>query len=177
MCFKKRSNKIKKMNPKRQQTNGLDWFGCDNPKILILGTMPGKQSRTAGEYYSNKNNCFWEMIATICGKKHPLNEIQKKQCLNKLQIVLWDVYKSCEIQGSLDKNIRNPKLNDFDEFFKKYGRINKIVFNVKKPMRVFRKNVKGCEIIQCTAPSTSSSNSHLTKDKKIEEWKKYLKPQ
>ena len=165
------------MNPKRDQANGLGYFGCRNPKILILGTMPGKQSRTAGEYYSNKNNCFWEMIATICEKKHPLNDMQKVQCLNKLKIGLWDVYKSCEIQGSLDKNIRKPMPNNFDEFFKKYKWIDKIVFNGKRPMREFRRIEKKCKIAQYAAPSTSGSNTYLSKDKKIEEWGKYLKPQ
>ena len=34
-------------------------------KILILGTMPGKDSLRLDEYYANSRNVFWEIIYNL----------------------------------------------------------------------------------------------------------------
>lgn len=40
-------------------------------KVLILGTMPGRQSLEHQRYYWNPHNAFWKMIYTVFEKEMP----------------------------------------------------------------------------------------------------------
>ena len=35
--------------------------------VLILGSFPSERSLVAGEYYANRRNQFWPLLATVFG--------------------------------------------------------------------------------------------------------------
>lgn len=63
---------------------GLEPLVCNEPKILILGSLPGDISIESQEYYANHKNFFWRIIATITGSPVPLSYPAKRRCLRKV---------------------------------------------------------------------------------------------
>ena len=87
-------------------------FVNKDSKILILGSIPSVKSREYGFYYMHKQNRFWKVISDIFDDKFPDSLSDKKEFLRKNKIALWDVLESCDIEGSSDSSIKNPKVND-----------------------------------------------------------------
>lgn len=142
----------------------------ENSQILILGTMPGKESLMTGEYYASSLNSFWKIIEAIYNNGNKFaNYKDKVSCLRRNRISLWDVYGQCDRKGSLDSSIRNEVLNDIDSFLSEHSSIKRIVFNGKKAASAYIPNIEYS--VLC---STSNSNSHLSFDEKVEEWRECL---
>ena len=57
----------------KNSKQGLEPLVCNEPKILILGSLPGDISIESQEYYANHKNFFWRIIATITGSPVPLS--------------------------------------------------------------------------------------------------------
>ncbi|MEG1648143.1 MAG: DNA-deoxyinosine glycosylase [Bacilli bacterium] len=94
--------------------HNLDPIYNKNSKILILGSLPSVISRNANFYYANKNNRFWKIFEILFNVELSTNESKKEFLLNN-NIALWDVIKSCEINGSSDSSIKNIKVNDIEK--------------------------------------------------------------
>ena len=156
---------------------GLKPLGSDEPEILILGTCPGEESIKTGEYYADPRNSFRKIIADIFNKGVPFKTyVDFEQCLKNNKIAIWDVYETCERKGSLDKNIKSASPNDLKDYIKNYPTIRKIVFNGKNAKKAFdRLYPLGLGIAIEVAPSTSNSNTRMTREQKTKEWKKSLK--
>ena len=56
----------------------LDPIVGDNPKILILGTYPGKESLENKEYYKSNLNSFWYIIQQVFNNGEELNTYEDK---------------------------------------------------------------------------------------------------
>lgn len=145
-----------------------------HPKILILGTFPGKESLRKKEYYAHHRNLFWDIMGDICdaGKDKPYEE--RSIMLKRKGIALWDVLKSCCRDGSLDANIREGRfmVNDFAMFFSAHP-VKAIFFNGKKASTIFLRHVKpnlSNRPDSLVLPSTSPANTRSTKDEKFRRW-------
>lgn len=142
-----------------------------NPKTLILGSMPGDASLSAGEYYTNPRNQFWKIISHLLeNKPTPPSYPEKIAMLQRHQIALWDVLESCDRKGSLDSNIRNVRLNDFASFLQQHKSINLIVFNGQLAHKYFSRYMDvlpGVSMI--VLPSTSPAHT-LSLEKKTAAW-------
>lgn len=150
----------------------------NNTEIIVLGTMPGDKSIRTGEYYANPTNQFWKLIFHIFNSGIPVfNYEEKSKLLLKNKIGLWDVLSKAHRYGSLDSNIQNEEINDFEQLFKDYPNIKVLIFNGQKPAEYYfrsRNNVfkeKQYHIL----PSTSSANTTKTFDVKLKEWSNVLK--
>lgn len=144
-------------------------------RILILGTIPGKESLEKQQYYGNARNQFWKIIYTLFEADLVFNYEQRKQFLLDKRIALWDVIDNCIRKGSLDSDIKFEKVNDFTEIFSKYTNLEKIFFNGKKAQVIYERNV-GIYIpgiVHETLPSTSPAYT-ISINKKIECWQKIL---
>lgn len=143
----------------------------ENSQILILGTMPGKESLMTGEYYASSSNSFLKIIETIYNNGNKFTNYKDKiSCLKNNRISLWDVYGQCDRDGSLDSSISNEVLNDIDAFLSEHSSIKRIVFNGKKAALAYLPQIEYS--VLC---STSNSNSRLSFAAKVEEWRKCLK--
>ena len=144
-------------------------------KILILGTMPGKESLEKQQYYGNARNQFWRIIYTLFEADLASDYEQRKKFLLERGIALWDVINNCTRKGSLDSEIKYEKINDFAAFFSSYINLRRVYFNGKKAHAIFKKraNVYLPSVEYETLPSTSPAYT-ISLNKKIESWQKIL---
>lgn len=155
---------------------GFDPIVNENSTILILGTIPSVESLRKQERYGHKYNQFWKILSTLFEKPLPENYNDKNALLIEKNIAIWDVLDSCEGEGSLDSNIRDERVNDFDTFFKEYPRIKHIFFTGQKAEQLYKKHVGfDSNKTYITLPSPSPANARMTIDEKIEEWRVILK--
>ena len=85
---------------------------------LILGSMPGKASLIANQYYGHPRNNFWKFIDSIIGIQQSLPYETRCKQLTDSGIALWDVLKTCTRSSSLDSDIIESSIvpNDFEIF-------------------------------------------------------------
>lgn len=152
---------------------GLNPLVGDEPKILILGTMPGNRSLETGEYYASHTNSFWKFMEQIYNKgKKFQNYNEKEECLKANKVAVWDLAHQCVREGSADKNMKNVVYNDLAGFLNEHPTIELLVFNGKKTSKDFEEHIK-IEKKCATAPSTSNAYP-MSFEKKLEGWKEAL---
>ena len=149
-----------------------------NSKILILGSIPSVKSRELGFYYMHPQNRFWKVLSLLFGEEIPKTINDKKEFLNKHKIALWDVLESCDIDGSSDSSIKNPKVNDIKEIVKNTD-ICKIFVTGTKAFKLYNKYCfKEVNMEAICLPSTSAANCRLSESDLVNSYKiiiKYLK--
>ena len=91
---------------------GLQPVIGSNPRILILGSLPGDESLRKQEYYGNPRNMFWDVMSGVLGEKAPIRYPERVEYLKRHGIALWDALHAAEREGSLDANIKNEEFND-----------------------------------------------------------------
>ncbi len=108
-------------------------------ETLILGSIPGQASLTAGQYYAHNRNAFWLIISNLLQIDPAAPYATKIQTLKSARIALWDVLQSCKRTGSLDSGIETDTLmtNDFRTFFQKHKKIKQVFFNGRKSGGLF----------------------------------------
>ncbi|MDR2787036.1 MAG: DNA-deoxyinosine glycosylase [Candidatus Accumulibacter sp.] len=97
---------------------------------LILGSFPSPASLAAQHYYAHRQNQFWRVMAEVLGE--PLTErdyAQKRHCLLRHGVGVWDVYRACRREGALDSAIEAAEPNDFSLLEEKAPRLSRVFFN------------------------------------------------
>jgi hypoxanthine-DNA glycosylase len=137
--------------------------------ILILGTMPGKDSLKHNQYYAHPQNAFWKIMFTIFNTPISTDYTIKQALLLDNRIALWDVLKTCERDSSLDADIIKEEANDLKQFLQNHPQIKLVVFNGKAAMNFYKKHIKETSVLKITMPSTSPAHA-ISFDKKINKW-------
>lgn len=146
---------------------------CHEPRVLILGTIPGEKSISANEYYCDNRNRMWKMLAELATQKLPTNYSEKKVLLEQLHVVLWDYYQSVERTNSTDKGILKGTPNDIVGFIRNNPTITKIAINGYKKYNMFGEKLQnqfGQSIKVFRLPETSGSNASWTLEKLCQDW-------
>ena len=165
------------------EKKGLPILHCKEPKILLLGSLPGDKSLDCEEYYSDSRNRFWKVIAALQGVEQVPSDYEKrKEMLSAVHISLWDVYNEAFRTTSLDKDIKDATLNGLVEELEKYPQIDTIAFNGNKASECIpsiqeeiSKELPNRMIKYVSLPNSSGANQKYcpTKDL-IEIWKEKL---
>ena len=151
-----------------------------NPRILILGSLPGDESIRRQEYYGNPRNMFWDVMSGILGEKAPVRYSEKVEYLKRYGIALWDVLHAAERKGSLDANIRNEEFNDIEQLISDNPSIKVVVTNGGKAEKSFRKylrhnpSVAGKKICHCASTSPMSICAGWNLGRLIDQWSNIL---
>lgn len=111
------------------RTKGFEPLLCDEPRILILGTLPGGESLRHRQYYYSNSNRIWKVLCQLTRESIPNDYQQKKALLARHHIVLWDYYESAIRSGSNDKDIRDGHPNDILGFISQHPTIKVIAIN------------------------------------------------
>jgi hypoxanthine-DNA glycosylase len=112
-------------------------------RVLILGSFPSERSLTAGEYYANRRNQFWPIIASLFDFDADAPYEARIEEVKRHGIALWDVIASCRRAGSMDNKIDRKSLvvNDFKAFFAKHRDIDRVFVNGLTALELFEAHV------------------------------------
>ena len=142
-------------------------------RVLVVGSMPGRASLEACEYYAHPRNQFWPlMFDLLANGRKPADYRDKLTMLLTHHIGLWDSLASCTRPGSLDTHIRNGRPNDFPALFSRFPAIHTLLFNGKTAytyfVRAFKQ--KGFSHSLIYLPSTSPAHAGLSYTQKKHLW-------
>lgn len=152
-----------------------------NPRVLILGSMPGQASLAAHQYYAHKRNGFWPIMAELFGIGVHLTYAARVQALVDNRVALWDVLETCTRPGSLDSAIAEDTavVNDFSSLFVNFPDIHLVAFNGQTAARYWRKYVWPKQsvpdtLVTATLPSSSPAHASLTLVQKQQRWREVI---
>lgn len=155
-----------------------------NANILILGSMPGKKSLRAKQYYAHPRNAFWAIMGELIGATPDLPYETRTQILKASGIALWDVLASCTRHSSMDADIDASSIspNDFASFFFKHPHITQVFFNGSTAEQCFHKHVQPLlesmlenrPLHYQRLPSTSPAHATMPYVQKLNAWKVIL---
>ncbi|MBI3374316.1 MAG: DNA-deoxyinosine glycosylase [Betaproteobacteria bacterium] len=151
-----------------------------NAEVLILGSMPGRASLMAGQYYAHAQNAFWRIISELLHLDAGASYRMRVQALISARIALWDVLHSCSREGSLDSRIEpgTQTANDFPAFFRSHRKIARVFFNGATAEHVFRRQVlrglNGVSASYARLPSTSPAYAAVSFADKLGAWRAIL---
>lgn len=145
--------------------------------VLILGSMPGRESLRLQQYYAHPRNAFWPIMnklfaLTASGYQEQARELAEKG------VAVWDVLKTCFRTGSLDSSIDDNSMvvNDFQGFLDEHSAVRGIFFNGAKADAVYRKLVlpqlgqRHAALPLTRLPSTSPAHAGMSLDHKAIAW-------
>lgn len=161
----------------------LQSFGAicgQNPRILILGSMPGVASLDAQQYYAHPRNRFWPVMATLLRCKLPPDYRARLHMLTSHRIALWDVLAECQRLGSLDSAIETAtqRPNRIPELLDLHPSIQLIATNGGHASRSFLRyfpNLRERASHQAL-PSTSPANARWQLPQLVDAWSVILAP-
>jgi len=150
-------------------------------RLLILGSMPGKASLAANQYYAHPRNLFWPIVIETFSAPAGTSYENRLELLRTHGVALWDVLQQCYRETSLDADITADSVvvNDFRRFFAEHPHIRKILFNGAKAEQLFRRLVlpplSGAEKFEMMRlPSTSPANAGITGETRKKQWRNAL---
>lgn len=150
-------------------------------RVLILGSMPGKASLDANEYYAHPRNAFWPIVGDVLGIDPSAPYAERTAGLLARGVALWDVLESCVRPTSMDADIDEASIvvNDFHGLLERSPAIERICFNGTKAAQAFvryvAEEVGAVDAIeQRRLPSTSPANASIPYDRKLAAWREAL---
>lgn len=152
------------------------------PKVLILGSMPGRASLAAGEYYAHSQNAFWRIMDAVGVTKAELPYARRLAGLIDARIALWDVLAACDRPGSLDSSIvaESEIPNDIGALVVAHPSLHDVLLNGTKAERAFRRHIlpnlpphAADRLRVVRVPSTSPARA-IAFEAKLEAWRTAL---
>ena len=154
---------------------GLNAVVGENPKFLILGTLPGDESIRKQEYYSQARNRFWKIIFGLFSEQSvPFSYADRIDFLKQHGIAIWDMLSKGVREGSLDASIKNDIPNDIESFLRENPTIEVIGLNGTKAEKYFNQYFSG--LLKENKPrvttllSSSGANCRFSISELQEDW-------
>jgi hypoxanthine-DNA glycosylase len=152
------------------------------PKVLILGSMPGRASLAAAEYYAHRQYSFWRIVCALGIAEASLAYEARLAALKRARIALWDVLAVCERTGSLDASIvaSSEVPNDVAGLLAAHPSLGAVLLNGTKAETAFRKHilpvlapalVSRCALVRL--PSTSPARA-IPFEAKLAAWREAI---
>ena len=147
-----------------------------NPRVLILGSMPGIASLNAQRYYAHPRNQFWPILGELLGFDANDAYAQRVHALHAAGIAVWDVLAECERDGSLDSAIdrRSEHPNDIPGLLAAQTSIRRVLLNGQKAATSLQRHFPTLRIDHVTLPSTSPANASVDRARKLAAWRAAL---
>jgi hypoxanthine-DNA glycosylase len=150
----------------------------ERARVLVLGSLPGRASLEAQQYYAQPQNAFWRIMGALIGAGPDLAYPQRLERLKGAALGLWDVLAAGHREGSLDAAIvrETAIVNDFASLFERYRRIERVCFNGRTAEDLFRRRVlprlpSQFAVLPLHAlPSTSPAHAGMPFALKLEKW-------
>ena len=142
-----------------------------NTRLVVLGSFPGVASLQAQQYYAHPRNHFWPILSALWrvdlkAATYP----QRLAAARAHGLGLWDVYASCEREGSLDSAIGNARFNDLAGLKPLAPKLVAIVHNGGESARAMR-HTRALGLPVHRLPSTSPANATWHFERKLAAWR------
>lgn len=150
---------------------GLPPVVSRHTRLVVLGSFPGGQSLALRQYYAHPQNQFWRILSALW--QHDLVALPwraRYAVVRRRGLGIWDVYASCERQGSLDANIRAAEVNDFAALRQRCPRLVAVAHNGGESWRHAR-HTAALDVAVHRLPSTSPANASWSFERKLEAWR------
>ncbi|MCX5782121.1 MAG: DNA-deoxyinosine glycosylase [Elusimicrobia bacterium] len=139
---------------------GLKPVVSKSTEVMVLGTIPGNLSLEKKQYYAYEKNHFWRILFSAIKESDPKIYDKRIKALLRNRIGIWNVFESCYREGSCDRRIKKPKINELNQFFHFYPKIKKILLNGRMAYDRFKTYYdESLNICYEYLPSTSSRNT------------------
>jgi hypoxanthine-DNA glycosylase len=146
-----------------------------NTRVLVLGSFPGVASLRAQQYYGHPQNHFWKILGALWALPLPaMPYAERVAVLRERGLGVWDVYRACEREGSLDTAIQNAELNDFAALQQTCPQLEAIGHNGGESFR-HAKHTEPFGLPVYRLPSTSPANASWSFDRKLAAWAEVLR--
>jgi hypoxanthine-DNA glycosylase len=144
-------------------------------RVLILGSFPGVRSLQAQQYYGHPQNQFWRILQAIwpasLGEICAASYEKRSELLLAQGLGVWDVYASCEREGSLDTAIRDAVVNDIAGL--RLPQLAAIAHNGGESYK-HAKHTASLGVPVYKLPSTSPANASWTFERKLAAWREVM---
>lgn len=182
-------------DPASPRLQGLPPLVSPHTRVLVLGSFPGAASLAAQQYYGHPRNHFWPIMAgvfsefqafqAVCARPEskdsydffkasvPASYADRCAWLLAGGVGLWDVYASCQRQGSLDADIRQPQANDFARILALCPQLRLIAHNGGESFKHAR-HTQALGVPVVRLPSTSPANASWSFGRKLAAWQAAL---
>jgi TDG/mug DNA glycosylase family protein len=151
------------------------------PRVLVLGSMPGSASLAQAEYYAHPRNDFWRIVEAVFAIPRERAYAARLAALNEAGVGVWDVLAECHRRGSLDAAIprEGRRHNDIEGVLAAHPGIVRVLLNgafaadaFQRQVRAGRGLAQGVECIRL--PSTSPANASIPYARKLALWREAL---
>ncbi|GER12773.1 DNA-deoxyinosine glycosylase [Variovorax boronicumulans] len=151
---------------------GLPPIVSPQTAVLVLGSFPGVRSLERQQYYAHPQNQFWKILQAVWPEV-PLpsgvdSYAQRCRWLLDRGLGVWDVYASCEREGSLDSAIRAPVANDIAGL--QLPKLAAIAHNGGESFKHAR-HTRTLGVPVYSLPSTSPANASWSFERKLAAWR------
>lgn len=149
------------------------------PRVLVLGSMPGGASLDAQQYYAHPRNAFWPVMQELFGIDSNAPYESRTEQLRAKHIALWDVVHQCCRIGSLDTAIERDSIvvNDIAGLVQQHATIAAVICNGGGAWNLLHRyflrpsNARRITVPAHKLPSTSPANARLSLQQKCVEWR------
>lgn len=154
---------------------GLGPVVSPSTRVLILGSFPGARSLQIQQYYAHPQNQFWKILQAIWPSSRRVDCAdsyeKRSEWLLARGLGLWDVYASCEREGSLDTAIRDAVVNDIAGL--RLPQLAAIAHNGGESYK-HAKHTAALGVPVYKLPSTSPANASWTFERKLAAWREVM---
>ena len=167
-----------------QRLQGLAPLVMPHTRVLVLGSFPGLRSLQLQQYYAHPQNHFWRILQALWPQAvWPADGGYAGRCACALAqgLGLWDVYASCEREGSLDSAIRHAQLNDFPALLRQCPQLTGIAHNGGESFRHAQAVEQSLawaglagQVQVHRLPSTSPANASWSFERKLGAWREVM---
>lgn len=146
-------------------------------RLVILGSFPGVASLRAQQYYGHPQNQFWRLLAALL--TDDATALVQAPYAERLRWLLaqglgvWDVYASCQREGSLDSAIRAPVLNDLAYLRVHCPHLAALAHNGGESYRHAR-HTRALGFPVYRLPSSSPAHASWSFERKLDAWREVL---
>jgi TDG/mug DNA glycosylase family protein len=160
------------------RVRGFPPISRPDARILILGSMPSRESLAHRQYYAHPRNAFWPILTDLLQIEATAYEERVEQ-VKRRRVAIWDVLEACFRSGSLDSAIDDESLvtNDFSAFYTGHPNIERVFFNGAKAEAVYRRRVlptlsgAAAALPLQRLPSTSPAHAGMSLQRKKAAWR------
>lgn len=148
-------------------------------RVLILGSMPGRASLQAQQYYAHPRNAFWAIMEDALGVPRTAPYETRLALLAARGVSLWDVLAECRRSGSLDASIEraSERPNPIAACLTDAPSIHTILCNGNAAFTLFHRHIQPCltapaaaRILVEAMPSTSPAYAAMSYEAKRARW-------